>query len=238
MVLMVVLTVIFIYHQELALHFNFVVEYLSYLEQAISQLDSDYILVICILALFIAKTQLPIPLTFICIISGMVYSTRVAFLINMMAMIVEMSIKYVEGLFIGGGWAEKLLNIKKGKTDFIKKLIEFNGTGNPYILLGCRLIPFIPLNMLSRIYGSMKADYIYYICMSVIGLIPRVYTYTRIGRAVFNPFSAEFIILLMIVVLFMGATAIISNVFYGNKVNQINQLSLFVTEKQKYKITF
>ena len=235
----IILSVLLVFHNELALRFNFVVEYLTYLENAISQLDSEVAVFFSVLALFIAKTQIMIPLPFICIISGMVYNTRTAFLINIAALIIEMTIKYVEGSVIGGGWAEKIINIKRSnKTRFIKRVIEFNGTGNPYVLFCCRLVPFAPLNTISRIYGSMKADYINYICISIVGMLPRVYTYTRIGHAVFNPFSVEFIMLIMILVMFVGISALICNIFYGNRINQINQISLFVVDKQKYKITF
>lgn len=234
LILMIALGVIFFNRQLLELRFDSLVATLENFEKAISQMGSDWVVLFAIFALFVAKCYLPIPLTFICIISGMVYDTGIAFLINMAAMILEMTIKYLEGIAFGGGVAEKVIDL--GSTRFMRRLIEFNGTGNPYILFFCRLVPFISPNLISRIYGAMRADYIYYICISAVGLLPRIYVYTAVGHTLLNPFSENFILLIALMILSLAVSGVACNVYYGNKVNQYNDMLMFIGEKPKYKI--
>ena len=72
-----------------------------------------------------------------------------------------------------------LLNIRQAK--FIKSWVLFKGSGNPYILLVSRFVPSIPLGMVSKLYGSMNYDFVYYVCLSLIGFLPRLFIYTKIG---------------------------------------------------------
>lgn len=234
MILAVAAAVIFFNRQSLELHFDTFIVTMEAFEKAISQMGDDWVVLLAIFALFITKCYLPIPLPFICIITGMVYDTGMAFLINMAAMIVEMSIKYVEGTQFGGGVAEKVIDL--GSNRFLRRMIEFNGAGNPYILFFCRMIPFISPNMISRIYGSLKVDYLYYICISSVGLIPRIYVYTAVGHTLFNPFSDKFIMLIVVIIVFLFGSGIACNTYYGYKVNQYNDIMMFVGEKPKYKI--
>ena len=76
----------------------------------------------------------------------------------------------------------------------------------------------------------------YYLVLSVLGFMPRLYIYTRIGSVMYNPFSKEFIILIMIIVAFTGITSLVFNIFYGIRSRQMTQTLLIYSQKQKYKI--
>lgn len=127
-----------------------------------------------------------------------------------------------------------ILNIRKIR--FLKQWVMFKGTGNPYILVVSRLVPSIPLGMISKLYGSMHYDFMYYLVLSVLGFMPRLYIYTRIGSVMYNPFSKEFIILIMIIVAFTGITSLVFNIFYGIRSRQMTQTLLIYSQKQKYRI--
>lgn len=235
-VVMVVLLLLFIFSDDLTAYFDVLVQTLTNIETAISQLaqGNNIVVLLSICALFFAKCYLPIPLPFICVITGMVYEVRIAFLVNVVCMIVQMTIKYFEGVAFGGGMAEKIINI--GSSKFLRRMIEFNGTGNPYILFSCRIIPFVPPNLISRVYGGLRADFLYFICISTIGMMPRLFIYARIGHALFNPFSRDFIFWIMAVVMILIVSGIVSNIYYGAKVNQYEDMLLFTGDKPKYKI--
>lgn len=232
--LMVLLTIMLVNHTKLETRFDTIINWLTRVDNAVARLDSHKEIILCIFALYIAKCQLPIPLSFLCVISGMVYPLYQAILINIVFIFFFFSVKYFEGMWIGGGWAGMILNIKKMR--FIRDWIQFKGNGNPYILFVTRLFPFIPLGMVSKYYGSMKYDYVYYSMLSLIGFAPRLYIYTKLGAAFTNPFSVQFITLVMIIVAFSGITSLIFNVFYGVKTKQMNQTLLIYSEKEKYKI--
>lgn len=237
-IIMTALAVTMYFIDDLALRFNTVVTVLTEIENAIYMLSKQAHItgLIAIFCIFVAKCSLPIPLTMIFVITGMMYDTKTAFLVNIFGMVFVMTVKYLEGYAFGGGVAEKLIDL--GTNKFMRRVIEFDGIGNPYVLLASRLIPFISVNLVSRVYGGLRSDYFYYICISVIGIMPRLYVATQLGHSIFNPFSRQFVFILMIIVLFFGISAFVSNIFYGNKVNVYEQMFMFTDKKQKYKIVF
>ncbi len=233
-VIMIFLGICLYNQSSLEVRFDAIISWLSKLERAVVGLDTHLEILICIFALWIAKCHLPIPISVLCVISGMVFSVQTAILINAFCITVFFVIKYVEGIWFGGGWAMMILNIHQVK--FIKEWVLFKGSGNPYILLISRFVPSIPPGMVSKLYGSMHYDFVYYVCLSIIGMLPRLYIYTRIGTEIYNPFSRQFILLAMLVVLFTGITSLGFNIYYGIKSRQMNQTLLIYSQKEKYKI--
>lgn len=235
-VLLVLLTVALYNSDKLQIRFETLVLFLSRIENAIVSLDSKSGIVFCVFALFLAKTQLPIPMSFLCVISGAVFPLSQALAMNVAFMALFYAIKYWEGCWIGGGWARMIINIKQIR--FVRQWIEFKGNGNPYILFVCRLIPSIPLGMVSKLYGSMHYDFLYYMVLSLLGFFPRTYVYTSIGGELFNPFSVRFISYVMLAVFFTGLGTLILNLIYGKKSKQMTQTLLIYSQKEKYKIVF
>lgn len=221
-------------HARLEVRFDTLINYLEQIDNAVVKLDSDVEIIICIFALYIAKCQLPIPMGLVCVISGMVFPLTQAIAINLVFTEFFFIVKYLEGKYIGAGWTGMILGMKKLK--FIKEWIQFKGTGNPYVLGISRLLPAIPLGMVSKYYGSMRYDFVYYSLISLLGFMPRLYIYTKIGTAIYNPFSVQFLVLLIIITAFTGLSIIIFNTFYGIKSRQMNQTLLIYSEKEKYKI--
>jgi uncharacterized membrane protein YdjX (TVP38/TMEM64 family) len=164
----------------------------------------------------------------------MVFPLNTALLINVVFCFFFFTVKYVEGIYIGPGWTGVILSIKS--MHFIKDWVEFKGNGNPYVLTVTRTIPAISLAMISKYYGALRYDFLYYSILSIIGFFPRIYMYTKLGAAFTNPFSPRFIITLMIIVAFTGITSLVFNIFYGAKSRQMNQTLLMYSEKEKYKI--
>ncbi|MCC8074296.1 MAG: hypothetical protein LIO62_09265 [Clostridiales bacterium] len=232
--LLIFLSIVLYNHTKLEVRFDTLINWLQNVDDAIVKLDSDTEIILCIFALYIAKCQLPIPMGFLCVISGIVFPMGQALVINLVFTAFFFTVKYVEGMFIGGGWTGMILGIKQ--LHFVRDWIEFKGNGNPYVLFVTRLVPSIPLGMVSKYYGSMRYDFIYYISLSLLGFAPRLYMYTKIGTAIYNPFSVRFIVLLILIVTFTGISIMMFNIFYGRKSNQMNQTLLIYAEKEKYKI--
>lgn len=232
--LLVFLTVVLINHTKLEQRFDTIIYLLTKMDSAVASLDTEIEILICIFAMYFARCQLAIPFSFLCLISGMVFPLNHALLINMAGMFIFFTVKYVEGVWIGGGWAGMILNIKQLK--FVRDWIQFKGNGNPYVLSVTRLIPIIPLGMVSKYYGSMKYDFVYYTLLSFLGFAPRLYIYTKLGAEIKNPFSVQFITLLMIAVGFAGISSLCFNIFYGIRAKQMTQTLLIYSENEKYKI--
>lgn len=232
--LLVLLSICLAKQQSLEVRFDAVISWLSRLDNAIAGLDSQVEILICIAALYIAKCQLPIPMSVLAIIAGMVFSLPMAVLINLVLTAFFFTVKYYEGVYLGGGWAMMILNKRRAK--FLKQWITFKGTGNPYILVVTRLTPIVPLGIVSKLYGSMRYDFAKYMFLSILGYLPRLFIYTGIGTALYNPFSRTFIILVMVIVGLSGITSFAFNIYYGIKSNQMTQSLLIYSQKEKYRI--
>ncbi len=233
-VLAVALFICLYYQADLESRFNATITWLSNLESDIAGLDSQWVILLCIFALYLARFRIPIPFSILCAITGICFSINRALIINVVFMAVFYALKYLEGRYFGGGWLTYVLNIRQVR--FVKDWVTFRGSGNPYILVVSRLVPSIPAAVISRLYGSMHYDFLYYICLSILGYLPRLYIYTRLGAEIFNPFSWNFIVLLIIVVIFTGLSTLIFNIFYGARSNKMNQTLLIYSQKEKYKI--
>ena len=59
----------------------------------------------------------------LCVISGMVFSLPNAIIMNTVFLSFFFIVKYIEGHWIGGGWAMMILNIRKGR--FLKQWVVF-----------------------------------------------------------------------------------------------------------------
>ncbi len=68
------------------------------------------------------------------------------------------------------------------------------GTGNPIILFALRLIPFVPANPVSSLFGNMKMDYRSFLVISLFGYLLKVVSFTAIGYNIADPFSSKFIV--------------------------------------------
>ena len=67
-----------------------------------------------------------------------------------------------------------------------------------------RLIPGLPINNISGIYGSFNFGYWRFILLSVIGFMPRLISFTFVGRNLFDPLSAGFLVPIMLMAFFSG----------------------------------
>lgn len=174
-------------------------EYQAYLmnfELRVTELRNSVAILSAIFLLFTLKAVLPlslIPVSCICVTSAMVFSTTISVIINVLGLVIIFSIRY----YIGG--RRKTLPYKILKNyDEIWNILERDGRGNPWLLFACRAVPMFPINSVSNIYAGMKYDFKKYLLISVLGFLPKIISYSIIGRNVFNPFSASFIVPLMI----------------------------------------
>lgn len=78
------------------------------------------------------------------------------------------------------------------------------GTGNPIVLLALRLVPFVPANPISSLYGNMQMDYRSFLTISLIGYLIKVISFTAIGYNIADPFSSKFIVPLIILLYISG----------------------------------
>ena len=176
------------------------------LEERVASMGNRGLVVLMVMLLFTLKSVFP-PVTIpaICMISGMVLPWYFALLVNIVGVAWLMTIRYFWGRWFGGGYTIKLVR----QSEIIRSLLESKGTGNPYLLFAFRLIPTFPVNSISRLYGAMQFPYRDYIFISLAGFMFKIISYTIIGRNVYNPLSASFLLPIILLCFVSGCVLIV-----------------------------
>lgn len=181
---------------------------LADLEELILNIDIAWLFALAILLLFAVKSVIPIyPTSTVCFLTGAVLPMYFAIPVNIIGFAVLLTVRYFWGRRFGAGNAWKIIS----KTDTLRKLIQQDGKGNSALLVALRLIPGVPVNSISGIYGSFDFGYLKFILFSVIGFMPRLISYTFVGRNVFDPLSGGFLVPIMLILFFTGISVIFIN---------------------------
>lgn len=181
---------------------------LAQLEQFILHIDISWLFALAILLLFAVKSVIPIyPTATVCFLTGAVLPMYFAIPVNIIGFTVLLTIRYFWGSRFGAGNAWKIIS----KTDTLRRLIQQDGKGNSALLVALRLVPGIPVNGISGIYGSFDFGYVRFILFSIIGFMPRLISYTFVGRNIFDPLSAGFLVPIMLILFFTGLSALSVN---------------------------
>lgn len=178
------------------------------LEDFIMNLDKSWQFFIAVMILFAVKSFFPIYATStVCFLSGIVLPSYIAIPVNVLGFVVLITIRYFWGRRFGAGGAWKVIS----KTEKMKNLIQQDGSGNPALLIALRLIPGIPVNSISGIYGSFDFGYARFVALSVIGFMPKLISFTLVGRNIYDPLSAGFLLPIMILLFLTGISLLSVN---------------------------
>ncbi len=178
--------------------------WLSNLEIKIASINNLWILVLCILLMYFVKTVYHFyPLSILSMATAMVFDVPHAIAINSAGMIILFSVRYMTGVWSGGGNLEKLINKNVWLRSFVSGQ---DGRGNAWLLLACRLIPGMTLSNVSSLYGAMGFPFIPFMMISYSGYLPKMLFYVVIGSNVTNPFSLSFSIPAFIMFLLTGTS--------------------------------
>ncbi len=180
-------------------------EALTHFENSVAALQYRWAALFVIFLLYWIKSYVPIiSIPALCVLSGMVFPTFNALLVNVTGIFIMLTVKYRVGRSSGGGNARKLLS----KNETSKFLIELDGDGNPWLLFLFRLIPAFPINPVSQMYGSMYFDFKKFAWISYLGLAPKIISYTFIGHNMFNPLSWQFFLPIIILLTISGGSVL------------------------------
>lgn len=181
---------------------------LEEIEEYIASIDIAWQFIGAIILLFAIKSFIPIyPTSTVCFLTGIVLPMYLAVPVNIIGFSALLTIRYFFGRKFGAGNAWKMIS----KWDRLRNLIQKDGKGNTALLVALRLVPGLPINSISSIYGSFDFGYGKFILFSMIGFMPRLLSFTFVGRNVFDPLSPGFLVPLMIIFFVSGITALSVN---------------------------
>ncbi len=181
---------------------------LAKLEEFIAHIDIEWEFFIAIMLLFAIKSFFPIyPTSTVCFLSGLVLPMYYAIPVNILGFVLLVTIRYFWGNKFGAGASWRLIS----KTDTLRRLIQQDGKGNPALLIVLRLIPAMPINSISGIYGSFDFGYGRFVLLSVIGFMPKLISFTYVGRNLYDPLSPGFLVPTMLLMFFSGISLLSVN---------------------------
>lgn len=199
----VVFTVLLILsrNEQVQLWYKTYQDYLISAEIAVKNIDDKFAVFLIIIFLYVFKAVFPIylyPLPLLCTVTSAVFPAYLSIPINILGLVCLYSIRYFWGTKTGSAGVQTLLN----KNETIHSLVERDGRGNPWLLVLFRMIPGMPINLVSKLYGAMDFKYSKFLLLSVLGYAPLLVSYTFIGYNLFNPLSTAFLLPFIIVASF------------------------------------
>lgn len=141
-----------------------------------------------------------IPAMLIYVSIGMAFPTPTACLISLVGIILEVTVTYLLGLFLGGPYVNKLLS----KTKPGKKVLDMKLNENFPTLLVIRALPVFPIDFVSLFWGASRCGFIKYFIASVVGIMPRVVLFTILGDGIYEIFPMHRIVEVIIIAIPVG----------------------------------
>ena len=166
--------------------------------------SSMLVAVLTIWSVYLTKSILfIIPASLIYISTGMAFEPLTASLISLVGIIIEVTVTYFLGLFLGGEYVNKQL----AKTKAGKKILDMKLNDNFLALLPIRALPVFPIDFVSLFWGASKCGFFRYFLASVIGIMPRVVLFTILGDGIYDYIPIHLIIKIIIFAIPVGAIA-------------------------------
>lgn len=151
--------------------------------------------IVSLMFLFAIKSlTIVIPLPSLYVASGILFSPLKAVLVSYLGLAITLTIPFILGRWSS---AEEMEYIKK-KYPKIEKVIEMQERNEFLASFVIRLIGWFPCDVLSFYFGACKTNYLKYITSALLGCSIGVITNTLLGDVILNPFSWQFIVLLLI----------------------------------------
>lgn len=144
-----------------------------------------------------------VPAMMIYVSVGISFDTSDALLLNLAGLIVEVTLTYFLGKFLGGEYVSRLLEKNKGG----RKLLNMKTKTKNSFLLVARAVPAFPIDFTSLFLGSSNYKFVPYLLISVLGIYPRVLLFTIIGDSIYKYIPKELIIKLIIVAIPVAVAA-------------------------------
>ena len=151
-----------------------------------------------------------IPAMLIYVSIGMAFPTPTACLISLAGIILEITVTYLLGLFLGGPYVNKLLS----KTKPGKKILDMKLNESFPTLLVIRALPVFPIDFVSLFWGASRCRFPRYFIASVAGIMPRVILFTIVGDSIYEIFPMHRIVEVIIVAIPVGCVIYLIKHFF------------------------
>ena len=171
--------------------------------------------VLTVLGVYVLKGLVfVIPASLFYISVGMAFEPLTAVAVNLAGILLEVTVSYVFGRFLGGAYIAKLLQSKKGGQRILEMQNKRSGAASVFVM---RLLPVFPIDFVSLFLGGSKYPFVKYLLLSVAGIAPRVILFTLLGDTIYDYIPMRLIITLIVIAVPMAAIAVLMRMLYRRK---------------------
>ncbi|MBQ5677862.1 MAG: TVP38/TMEM64 family protein, partial [Clostridia bacterium] len=100
---------------------------------------------------------------------------------------------------------------KLEKYDNVREMMSHHGKTKLGVLVALRLIPSVPMNMVSKAYGGMKFPLDGFVVASLLGFFPKIWVYSVMGGNISQPFTWKFMGPIIFLLILSGVATLIVN---------------------------
>lgn len=171
--------------------------------------------VLTVLGVYVLKGLVfVIPASLFYISVGMAFEPLTAVAVNLAGILLEVTVSYVFGRFLGGAYITKLLQSKKGGQRILEMQNKRSGAASVFVM---RLLPVFPIDFVSLFLGGSKYPFVKYLLLSVAGIAPRVILFTLLGDTIYDYIPMRLIITLIVIAVPVAAIAVLIRMLYRRK---------------------
>ena len=169
--------------------------------------------VVMLVVLFGLKSlTIVLPLSILYLTSGILFSPVAAVLVSTCGLAVSITIPYWHGRCSG---KEITMDICK-KYPKAEQLSQYQEENTFFACFITRIVGFLPGDIVSLYFGACGTNYLVYLAAGVSGSLLSIVTTTLLGEKLNNPFSAEFVMVLICRIL-VSVGSIWLNHYYKTK---------------------
>lgn len=161
------------------------------MQDIINFTPSNYFLAAGIMVVIygVKSVSMFVSLSILYVSAGIIFPEFWAIIINFIGLIVCMTIPYFIGRFSGRSLFDKLIS----KYPKVKKIDEIQSENEWFFVFIIKIMGFIPNEVSSLAFGTIKINYGVYIIASVLAKTPSMIATTLLGSNISKPGSPGFI---------------------------------------------
>ena len=158
---------------------------------------------IVILFLYALKSLTVVfPLAILYLASGIIFSTWIAILINILGLAITFTIPYWIGRHFGDEAIEEIYT----RFPKVKEVTKYQNSNAFFACFITRIVGFLPGDIVSIYFGACNTNFPVYLLGGISGCLLSIITTTILGEKLNNPFTKEFFVVLLIrIIVIIGA---------------------------------
>ena len=150
---------------------------------------------IVILFLYALKSLTVVfPLAILYLASGIIFPTWIAILINILGLAITFTIPYWISRYFGDEAIEEIYT----RFPKVKEVTKYQNSNAFFACFITRIVGFLPGDIVSIYFGACNTNFPVYLIGGISGCLLSIITTTIIGEKLNNPFTKEFLVVLLI----------------------------------------